>query len=311
MTLFKRIVRVHTAGLMITEPRISGHVERQSDDTQAVGKVEIYNLSPEHERQIYERGEIIRIEAGYPETIAVLFQGVIQHVLRGRKNLAHVTEITLGDFSHALNTLGGISSRSWAGPEQIRSVVTDLVADMGLELGPLDAIPATATVTDYAWAGSAAGGLTDVLKYAGILRAFIPSAGQVARSQVAQGLAQADAAGVPLPAAVVPVEPERVSFQRVPVRWFEDDGVIRFGDDQPQVDAPTITVSPQTGLVDIPEETDEGYEVTMFLNPFARVGGIIDLWSRDVNGMMRIVGLRHNFDNWEGSFTTWTEVREQ
>ena len=56
--------------------------------------------------------------------------------------------------------------------------------------------------------------------------------------------------------------------------------------------------------------TDEGAEITMFCNPQAKIGGIINLTSETLTGRYRIVGVRFSLDNWQGSFVTWTDCRE-
>ena len=61
----------------------------------------------------------------------------------------------------------------------------------------------------------------------------------------------------------------------------------------PQTDAPTLTISPQTGLVGAPLVTDEGAECTMFLNPQAKIGGVLGIRSETLTGSYRIVGLIH------------------
>ena len=86
--------------------------------------------------------------------------------------------------------------------------------------------------------------------------------------------------------------------------------MIRFRRGMPQPDAPTVTISPETGLVGSPLSTDEGAECTMFLNPQAKVGGVLALTSEALSGSYRIVGLRHDADNWSGPFTTWVDLRE-
>lgn len=295
MTLYGRRISVEVAGLTISEPRISLSIARQADQTQTTGHVNIYNLAPERSQQIYERGRGVVIRAGYPTTIAQIFAGNSQRVLRPRQDLAHITHIRLGDTVHAAGRLGGVTARSWAGPVRVREIVADLVADLfrnptdletldiaagfiqslfegdlssfggvtGFRLGPLDAIPAGATVTDWSWSGSSAAGLTVILK-------------------------------------------------RVGCAWFEDDGLIRFRRvGMGQADAPRIVASPATGLVGAPAETDDGVEATVFLNPLVRKGGTLDLRSETLTGVYTIVGLRHDADNWEGAFTTWMDLRPQ
>ena len=262
MVLYGRHISVSVAGLLITEPRIHAVVERQADATETTGSVAIYNLAPSREGQIYERAEAIQIQAGYPSTIATIFEGQVQRVRRPRENLAHITHIELGDAVRSRDTLGGITSRSYDGPVTVRQIAADFVRDMGLTFGPLDAIPADATVTDFAWAGSSAEGLQVVLR-------------------------------------------------RFGTSWFEDDRVIRFRRaNRSQPDAQTVTISPTTGLVGAPLQTDEGAECTMFLNPEARIGGVLGLTSETLSGSYRIVGVRHDADNWEGQFVTWVDLRE-
>ena len=92
--------------------------------------------------------------------------------------------------------------------------------------------------------------------------------------------------------------------------WFEDDGVIRFTREAAtQVDAPTIDVSPQNGLIGAPLPTDEGAECKMFLNPQAKIGGRLNLTSETLSGSFRIVGSRHDGDSWQGPFSTWVDLR--
>ena len=262
MVLYGRHISVSVAGLVITEPRIRATVERQADATETTGSVAIYNLAPTRERQIYERSADIQIQAGYPDTIATIFEGQVQRVRHPRQNLARITHIELGDAVRSRKTLGGITSRSYDGPVSVRQIAADFVRDMGLTFGPLDAIPADATVSNFAWAGSAAIGLQTVLR-------------------------------------------------RFGTSWFEDDRVIRFRRaNRSQPDAPTVTISPSTGLVGAPLQTDEGAECTMFLNPQARIGGVLGLTSETLSGSYRIVGLRHDADNWADPFVTWVDLRE-
>ena len=268
MVLYGRRISVSVAGLLVPEdpegippPRITVAMERQADETQTTGTVAIYNLSPGREAAIYERRGPIQVEAGYPDTIASIFEGQVQRVRRPRQNLARITIIELGDMVRDAGRTGAVSSRSYDGPVTARQLATDFVADMGLTVGPLDAIPAGATRTDFAWAGPSGAGLT-------------------------------------------------VALSPFNVRWFEDDGVIRFRRGMPQPDAPTVTISPETGLVGSPLSTDEGAECTMFLNPQAKVGGVLALTSEALSGSYRIVGLRHDADNWSGPFTTWVDLRE-
>ena len=148
--LFGRRIEVSVADLEISEPRISLSLERYSDHTQDRGEVAIYNLGADVETRIYERGSDIRIRAGYPETVALLFDGSVQKVVRERDNLSRITRCMLGDKVHGAQILAGEFQKSYEGSVPVRQIVADICRDgFNLPHGPLDAIPADATFRNY------------------------------------------------------------------------------------------------------------------------------------------------------------------
>ena len=266
--LYSRLIRTNVAGLTIEDLRQTLSLERNSDPTQDRGELVIYNLSPANETRIRDRGGPITIEAGYPETLAIVFDGEVQKVVRSRDRTARVTRITLGDQVRQKDRLGGVTNRVYPGVESARRIASDLIADMELEPGPLDAIPESATCTDFHWAG---------LPSDGGIRALLNTA-----------------------------SPSLAHLQ-----WYEADGVVRFSEpSRPQTDAPTIRLSPTTGLIESPLVTDEGAEARSFLNPAIVLGCIIELESRALSGRWKVVALRHNADTWSGGFETGVELRE-
>ena len=165
--LYDRQVIIMVAELELSEPRISFELERHADETQTTGHVNIYNLSPEHEQRIIDRGEQITIQAGYPQTLAQLFDGQVERVVRAREHLAKITRINLGDMVRSAKRakgLSGVTVRSYAGPAKVRQIVRDLASDLGLPAGPLDAIPEDATETDWVWSGPTGSALRVILK---------------------------------------------------------------------------------------------------------------------------------------------------
>ena len=273
--LFGRRIIVDVAGLTITEPRIHVDLERQIDKTQDRGEIAIYNLSDEHEKQIYERGAALTVQAGYPETTAIIYQGQLARVERVRERNARITKIKIGDEVRQRNRLGGYYAESLAGTTPVRQIVERIVKAMNaarpavfatplfpIRLGPLDAIPAGATFEDWQWdSGGAELALTTILDY-------------------------------------------------VDCTWFEYDGVIRINRTRVlQSDAPMVAISPETGLIDRPAVTDEGAECKMFLNPAVRLGGLLDITSEALIGQFKIVSIRHTADNWQGPFRTFCDLR--
>ena len=238
--LYRRQIKVDVAGFTISEPRIVVELEKQIDSTQDRGEVSIYNLRDEHEGRIRDSGGPITVSAGYPETTAIIFDGEVQRVIRTRKDKGRITRIKVGDQVRQKNRIGGVYSDSLSGPYPIRRIVPRIVTAMNggplppgvttrppgyLALGPLDAIPAEATVTNWHWGGQ-----------------------------------PADAALTAL-------------LARVSCTWFEEDRLIRINRiGLIQSDAPAISVSPQTELIGRVNDTDEGYDARMFLNPAVRLG---------------------------------------
>ena len=92
----------------------------QADETQTTGTVAIYNLAPARQQQIFERQGPIQIEAGYPDTVASIFDGQVQRVRHPRQNLARITIIELGDMVRDAGRTGAVSSRSYDGPVTAR-----------------------------------------------------------------------------------------------------------------------------------------------------------------------------------------------
>ena len=97
-----------------------------------------------------------------------------------------------------------------------------------------------------------------------------------------------------------------------PVRclWAEEDGRVRVHrENKLQSDAPSVSISPQTGMIESPIATDQGAECRMFLNPAIRLGSVLTIQARILSGRWKVVGIRHQGDNWSGKFETWVDLR--
>ena len=162
--LYGRQIRVEVAGLVIILPRITVSIDKQSDDTQAKASISVYNLRETNETAIYERGEGIVVAAGYEERIDTIFKGTVQRVIRERESMESIVRIQAGDEVHAVERLRGVTCRTYAGPVTVRQLVMDLAADLMLPTGPLDALPAGATRTDWSWSGPTDSALANVLR---------------------------------------------------------------------------------------------------------------------------------------------------
>lgn len=283
--LYKRQIEVRIAGLTISEPRITVEIERQMDRSQDRGEVGIYNLKPANEQRIHERGGPIVVSAGYPETTAIIFDGEVQRVVRARNsgyaeivhdNLARITKIKLGDLVRHKSRLGGTYEDRLSGHVSVRRIVERIVAAMNSSIAPAAGGAAPPRI--------ALGPLTNIPPDATVKNWYW--GGQPAASALDSILA------------------------RVECRWFEEDGLIRINRvGMSQSDAPALVTSPRNGLLGRPTETDEGAEVRMLLNPAVKLGAILEVQSKALNGRWKVVGVRHSADNWSGKFQTACDLR--
>ena len=270
MTQFGRRIIVTVAGLLISEHRMAVAVNRRADRSADDGTADIYNLARSTEQQIYDRGGLITVEAGYDTQVGLIFEGSVQRVERARRtsgSVARITRVHLSDGIHTPGTdrgaaLGGVASRSYDGPVAVRQIAADLVADTGLSAGSLAAIPAGVTVSGWAFSGQASDGLGALLHSVGC--SFYAD-GDVVQIRRAGSPSRGDAAG--------------------------------------------FLISAETGMVGSPKDTDEGVEVTMLLNPAVDIGSGLRIVSDDTNGDFVVVSLSHRTDNWEGSSLTTCETR--
>ena len=166
--LWKRFIRVEAAQLRIEEPRM--HVQLKKDADKVNGTVKIWNLRPDNESALIERGERIRITAGYRTgvRVGIILDGTIRRAQSPREDLARITTLEVSDHVHAPDRLGGFTSRSYAGAESVRNIVYDLAFDMGLGAGPLESIPVSAVRNDYAHSGQTSQALTALLEPLGL-----------------------------------------------------------------------------------------------------------------------------------------------
>lgn len=271
MPLYGRRLVVTIGDRIFTDHRIDIDISRDSSSSQDSGHVKLYNIGRDNERHLDEHGTEITVEGGYESQTGILFNGQAQRIRHPRQiqsGVQRITHIKLGDFAHApaavrgISTLGGTTSRSYEGPQSLRALVTDLATDLGLPVGPLDAIPPSAQVADFSWTGSTTDALT-------------------------------------------------VLCRQAKCGWYEDDGRLRFRrqGDASQPDRLRLLIGPDSGLVNAPEETDEGIRITTLLSPHIVRGTFIRVEADEHYGDYTVVKYQHRGSNWEGDFHTISELR--
>lgn len=147
------------AAIAVENLFISFRIRKELSGTPASGVVEITNLTRDNERQIRERGVRLLIEAGYQDELLQVFDGIVRRVERIRNERDRVLRIHVGSKIAAVQTQTApgraVISRTWAGTVKIRDIVVAGIEAMELDVGNLDAIPDTATETDFQYTGSA------------------------------------------------------------------------------------------------------------------------------------------------------------
>ena len=152
---FLRNVRViigdQAEALRIEDLLIRFRIRRESTDTPADGYVEVLNLTTASEQRIRQRGERVRLEAGYGGEYALLFDGDVRRVERIRGDVDRGVKIHVG--GNVTKQRAAIFNRTYEGTVAVSTIFLDAAQTIGLDVGPLDLIPSDAQLTDFAFQG--------------------------------------------------------------------------------------------------------------------------------------------------------------
>lgn len=86
--------------------------------------------------------------------------------------------------------------------------------------------------------------------------------------------------------------------------WSIQDGSLVFLPKDKVLSDDAVLISQETGMINAPEQTDDGLEITCLLNPALQIGGLIKLESiiEYFNGEYKIVKLAHSGDGIGGDW---------
>ena len=158
------------ANLQISDLLVQFNVSRKGTATPAEGEITVYNLNDENERRVRQRGESIRLSAGYHGSrFGVLAIGEIRGVERERSGLDRLTRIEYG--GHVETRSNATVSLSYEGEIPVRTIIADLVAKYNgvLTLGSLALVPADAVEEDYVYNGRVDSAMSQVLEAYGLI----------------------------------------------------------------------------------------------------------------------------------------------
>lgn len=86
--------------------------------------------------------------------------------------------------------------------------------------------------------------------------------------------------------------------------WSIQDGSLVFLPKDKVLSDDAVLISQDTGMINAPEQTDDGLEITCLLNPALQIGGLIKLESiiEYFNGEYKVVKLAHSGDGMGGDW---------
>lgn len=91
------IVGSEGLGLSIRNLRMTFDIVKSSDDKSNTAKIEVYNLSPEHQSQIIKEWNDIKLMAGYKGNERLIFQGQIRTAIPRVSGTDRIVTIECGD----------------------------------------------------------------------------------------------------------------------------------------------------------------------------------------------------------------------
>lgn len=164
MASFIRYVQLSVGRLVTDSHFITFSIRRRSEDTQADGTIQVYNLSPTNEKRISERGLPVVLNAGYlrpSRSVAEIFRGDVVRFERQRIGNDRVSVIHVGN--EVMKQTAATLERTYVGPVRTRVVVRDLANALGLPYSGLENVP-NAVINDTRISGLVTDNLRTVLR---------------------------------------------------------------------------------------------------------------------------------------------------
>lgn len=191
-------------------------IEQTAGSEPNKGEIGVYNLSADSRRLISDSGASVRLFAGYPSTVALLFAGDIDEVSSDREGADVLTRIVASDGGIALRRQ--VISIARAGDTPTAGVVDEILGAMGLARGSVADVP-----------GALKQGISTLTKASSLLDEVCASNGH--RWSVQDGAVQVYPAGKGTTAPVVVLGPDSglVGIPRRHVDSGAGDGIRRPG----------------------------------------------------------------------------------
>jgi hypothetical protein len=261
-------------GFRVRDVRIVFQVDKTDLPDANRCRLEIWNLSDDTRNRIRETDDAVVVSAGYAQDTGeqVLFTGRVASVAHRYVSPDIVTRIESGDGITELRE--SRSAVSFSGPgASLPEIVRKLADDFGLEIRDSIDVPRIRWTEGLSYAGPTRNAMTSVL--------------------------------------------DRAGFE-----WSVQNGylqIIRRGDANTK---PAVVIRSDTGLLSSPARINQietalegtkrnpGWAFRCLLNPRIEPGGLVQLNSRDVDGLFRVNNVRHSGDMHGDEWSSLVEVSE-
>jgi hypothetical protein len=239
-------------GLDLGGLRCVFNVRRGDTQTPNGTDVRIYNLSPNTEDLIAgpdREFTQLRLSAGYGDDLQLIFKGSIKQARRGREDQRNsYVDITAADGDEAYN-YSSVALTLAAGAVSPKNIIESIVQIMARQ------VRSTPT--------GGTGGEPTTLGYLPQMPATVGTRGRVYYGMcrdVLRDIAEANNC-----------------------KWSIQDGQVVFVPWTGYIDGEPVLISPGTGLIGVPEQTQNGLTLRVLLNPAIKIGQRIKLDSKNIN----------------------------
>lgn len=243
-------------GLDLSALRFSFAIRRGDYQTPNSADIRVYNVSDDTAdkiRQYLPQPEFTRvvIQAGYEGNYAIIFDGQIKQVRRGRESQTDTyLDITAADGDRAYNysfTALSLAADKTAPGDQISSIIQDM-AKNGAQQGYMPEMP-----TQKLYRGKAIFGMS--------------------RDEL------------------------RKMATNTSCSWSIQDGKVNMVPLVCYMPGEAVVITSETGMVGLPEQTQDGIKVRCLLNPSIKIGQRIQLDNKSIQGFRFGLGVSQQTQN--------------
>lgn len=278
MPLFDRFATVTIGapgaiGTLISDLRVQFDIQKDARGAPNKGVIQIWNLSETTRNKIRSTQDIAILEAGYiddEKQNRLTIQMDIVDVRAAIQKPDIITALTCADGVNALRTQK--VSITYGEGASVKSIISDLASRAGIVLRDL------VTVDD---------------------------------DQYLQGFAESGPIGDIL---------DKLGG-KIDANWSFQNGELQFAPKNAPATAYISVVNEETGLIGSPTKRNKvgeinnpfqqnGYVFRSLLNPTIEPNGRVRLQAEEVNGLFRVLAVKHTGDTAEGDFFSTVEVEE-